>query len=78
MIPFLENKKVWGLPYLKIENLQEIHFMFLIDMKFISKLLEMLFMDNLSFPDPHLHQNIFKNDILEISIKKKERDHLAI
>jgi len=31
MIPFLplfENKKVWGFPYLKIEKLQEIHFMF--------------------------------------------------
>ena len=27
MIPFLENKKVWGFAYLKIEKLQEINFM---------------------------------------------------
>ena len=27
MIPFLENKKVWGVPYLKIEKLPPFHFM---------------------------------------------------
>ena len=27
MIPFLENKKVWGFPYLKIKKLPHFHFM---------------------------------------------------
>ena len=42
MIAFFENRKVWSFHYLKIEKLREIHFMFLIDMKFISKLLQIL------------------------------------
>ena len=54
MVPFLENKKHWGFPYLKIENTKfpfrvfdryEIHIRAFVD--FIT--------GNLSFPDPHLH-----------------------
>ena len=33
-----------------------VHFMIFIDMKFISKLLEILFMQILSFSDPHPHK----------------------
>ena len=34
--------------------------MFLTDMKFISKFLYILLMENVSFPDPHLHETIFE------------------
>ena len=60
MITFLENKKVLSFPYLKIEILPKILFMFLIDMKFISKLFSILLMENLSFSDPHLHNIILR------------------
>ena len=49
-IPLLENKKVWGFPYLKIEMLPNFHSMFLIDVKFISKLLEMFSWEFYHFP----------------------------
>ena len=40
----------WGFSYLKIEKLPNGHFMFLIDMKFISKMFEILFMHFVSLP----------------------------
>ena len=46
---------------------------FLIEMKFISKILWILLMDNLSFSDPHLH--IFKNNYSKIFIKTISQQH---
>ena len=51
MIPFLENRTLLGFTKCPFH-------VFLIDMKFIYKLLEMCFMDNLSFSDPQLHKFI--------------------
>ena len=48
-------EKLRGFSYWKIEKLPNFHFMFLIGMKFISKLLYILFNQSLSFSDPHLH-----------------------
>ena len=53
--------------------------MFMIDMKFISKLFSILFNQSSSFSGPHLHKTIFqiythfyiKKEILTISKKKK-------
>ena len=53
-LPLLENKKVWGSPYLEIHKFGGFTKFsiswFLIDMKFISKLSQMVFMESLSFP----------------------------
>ena len=45
--------------------------MLLIDMKFRSKLLQMFFMENLSFSEPHLHKTYFKKYIYIQTIFKK-------
>ena len=63
MMPFLENKKVWDSltwKQMSFEDLPNFHFMSLIDVKFISKLLWILLMGNLSFSDPHLHKIILE------------------
>ena len=64
MIPFLplfENKKVWGLPYLRIEKLQEILFMFFERYAIHIQAFVHFITGNLSFPDPHLHRIILGN-----------------
>ena len=45
-----------SLMYLKIQKLPNSHFKFLIDMKFISKLLEMFFYGQILLSDPHLRK----------------------
>ena len=40
-------------------------------MKFISKLLQMCFMESLSLFDPHLHKSIFKTDTHNLYIQNK-------
>ena len=69
MIPFLENKKVWGFPYLKIEKLPNVVSCFLTQMKFISKLLWILLMENESFSIPHLRKIWFRQYIFKKYIK---------
>ena len=46
---------------------------FLIDLKFISKLLQMFFMEHLSFPEPHLHKTYFKKYIFKLFSKNNVR-----
>ena len=60
MIPFLENKKLWRFLTWKEKSYQVSFSCFLIDMKIISKLLQMFCMDNFSFSDPHLCKIILK------------------
>ena len=59
-IPLLENKKVWGFPYIKIEKLTNVHFMFLIDMKFISTILKICYGDLHHFRCPSFNVSTFR------------------
>ena len=66
MITFLENKK-FRAPSLKIKTFTVISCScFLIDMKFISKYVCCLLMDNVAFPNPHL-RDFFKIYIQKIT-----------
>ena len=51
-----QNVEGDSLMYLKIEKLADSHFMFLIDVKSTSKILEISFMHVLAFSDPPLHK----------------------
>ena len=62
-IPLLENRKSVGIPLPENRKVTKCQFhVFLIGMKFISKLLEVLFMQSVSSADPHLHKSISKKD----------------
>ena len=63
MIPFLENKKVWSIPYLKIdefggclEDLPNLHFTFFDRYEIHIQAFLYFINENLSVSDPHLRQ----------------------
>ena len=67
-LPFLKIKK-FRVPSLKIRKFRVISCScFLIDMKFISKLLSCLVMENVAFFNPHLHKTYFSNIYIYIFI----------
>ena len=60
-IPLIENKQVWGFPYLKIDKLQEINFM-LFDRYEIHIQASVHFINGkLIIFNPHLHKIILRN-----------------
>ena len=59
MIAFLENKKVWGYPYLKIEKLSNALFMFFDRYEIHIQAFVHLINGKLIISNPHLHKNVF-------------------
>ena len=56
MIPLLENKELWGFPYLKIEKLPHFLFMFFDRSEIHIQAFGDIFMENVSFSDPHFRK----------------------
>ena len=68
----------WWFPYLKIEKLPSCHFMFLIDMKFLSNIFSILFNQSLSFSDPHLRKIEYKHEVFLFRKYTKEKRYLGL
>ena len=77
-LPFLKITK-FRVPSLKIKKFRVISCScFLIDMKFISKLLWILLMQNWSSPVPHLRKNILRNVYSKFTIFYKNNARLQV
>ena len=64
MIPFLENIKVWGFPYLKIEKLPNIHFMIFDRYEIHIQAFADFISGKCIISDPHLHEIELKHEIV--------------
>ena len=79
MIPFLQNQKVWGFLYLKIEKLPPFHLMFFDRYEIRIQAFGDVFMENVSFVDPHLHKIILRSRYSKFiyinSFKQKPKEY---